>query len=321
MFVIFSSHLFFTGTQFGDSSYYVDWAENDRTAYQGGYVPSLLFSAPLSSLVIQTLIKFVPFFALYAPPLLFLVLILITFVIFKNRRGPTTQYRNFLHFYLATPFSIFMFPGYIEYYVVSFFIVLLLGIILTNYKLSPLLQSILVGFASLTHLLFLPLLLLNFLLLKDVSYRVRFFYSIVGFISSVSLILIIGKLAGLDFIRGNLPVEDSFTFNLTNERLISAISVIFVYLTYHFIFYSKREITPYSHILYIFGGVYLLFAFFWNLKLGLFADSDLLVSPSIAFALLILLSHDIEKYSQKHLFYLQNLAIINCLVSSFLLPN
>ena len=319
MIVILFSHLFFVGIQFGDSSYYVDWVENDRKSNQGGFVPSLLISAPLSSLVIQTLIRFIPFISLYIAPILFLALILITFLIYKNRGFTTFRYRNFIHFYFAIPFSIFMFSKYIEYYVVSFFIILLIGILLKNYKLNPLSQSILIGFASISHLLFLPLLLLNFLLLKEVPFRLRFLYSIVGFISSVSFVLIFGKLAGLDFIKGNLPLEDSFVLDLTTDRFMSALAAFFIYLIFYFIFFSRGANSTYSFVVYTFGCIYLFFAFFWNLKLGLFADSDLLISPTIVFAFLVLLFNHIESYSPKHINQLQSLSIVNCLVTSCLL--
>ena len=309
------SHFYFSGNLWGDSSYYYGVASNSQYRESVGYEPGLLLSAPLASLVMAILMRYAPEVTVYIAPISFCLISLVFFRIFKSKLvGNWYRIAYTILFMQSSLMVIFSYSRYIELYQFSnltSFIILLFLLKQNNLSLKT---SYLLGLVCLTHLIYLPLWILNFKLSSKLKFYKKLSLSLLSIILAALSIYIISYLMRFKVFKGNLPMEDSVLINTPGGKIGLAATSIFLIVS--ILQFPKLSSTLTFKILII---IYFAFTTFWNFKLGLPTDLDLLLAPSYIFLItgLFILSRNPMTQDRTRIPFIAALGVVNSTFASF----
>lgn len=305
------------GKLWGDSGYYFQVANDELYRDSVGYEPTVLMSAPFASLVFAFFMRHIPEIAIYIAPISFTIISFIVFQLIKTRVKDIWYSTVFaILFIQSSIISIFSYSNYIELYVFSNLISSIVLFFYLRLEKFTLLKSFLLGLICLTHLLFLPLWLLNFINHEKVKLHYKVVVSSLGLGLAGLFVYAASSLQGYPIMRGNLPMKDSVIFqSIASEFRVGILATtVFALIAYtHFGILIRDKL----FIALIF--IYVLFASFWNFKLGFPQDLDLLLAPSfiLGIAGFVMIRNDRMPFDRNRLLFAgSGISVLNSIIAS-----
>jgi hypothetical protein len=314
-FLTIISHFSFSSNLWGDSGYYYGVASDSKYRESVGYEPGLLLSAPLASLVMAILMRYAPEVTVYIAPISFCLISLVLFRIFKSTLVDNWYRISYTILFMQSSLMvIFSYSRYIELYVFSNLISFVILLFLLKQNNLTLKSSYLLGLVCLTHLLYLPLWILNFKLTSKLKFAKKLLLSLLSFILAALSIYFISYLMRFKVLRGNLPLEDSVLINTPGGKVGLAATSVFLLISV--LQFPKVFSIPTFKILIV---TYFAFTTFWNFKLGLPNDLDLVLAPSyiFLFTVLFMLSRNPMTPDRTRLPFIAAIGVVNSTFASF----
>jgi hypothetical protein len=314
--LVLTSHFILESELWGDSVYYYQVVSDSFYRDSVGFEPSLVLSAPVSSLVFAMFMQYIPKFVIYIAPMTFTIISIVMLRLIQSQvRQKWYSIVCTILFMESSLILIFSYSKYIEFYVFSNLFSWIILFFYMRVKRFNLLKTFLLGLICLTHLLFLPLWLLNFVDYRELTLRYKVFVSFLGLFLSASVVYLVSLLLDLTIVRGNLPLRDSISLGFYTSGLKLGVLVTFVFIVISYFQYGKIL----NHRMFLlFVSIYFLFASLWNFKLGLPRDLDLLLVPSfiLGIAGFILIANNVHYPFQKFIPMLAGISVANSIIAS-----